>query len=149
MKVSNVYKILPLLFPVIFLIPALVVSFHSQTRLLSNPQLQQIKTLFIGIFLEAFPFLLLGVLLSSLLQIFIKDEWIRRLNLKNPVLGVLMGSTLGLILPICECGMIPVVRRLIQKINPPASPYIYTNPDSVAEFDEQHPDYAAKVGDKQ
>ncbi|WP_136608404.1 TIGR03943 family putative permease subunit [Paenibacillus dokdonensis] len=37
----------------------------------------------------------------------------------------------------------------IQKINPPASPYIYTNPDSVAEFEELHPDNAAKVGNKQ
>ncbi len=33
----------------------------------------------------------------------------------------------------------------IQKINPPASPYIYTNPDSVAEFDERHSDYAARL----
>lgn len=115
MKVSTFYKISPLFFPIIFLIPAFVVSYHHKTGLPSNPQLQQIKTLFIGIFLEALPFLILGVLLSSVLQMFIQEEWIRRLNPKNPVLGVLIGSMLGIVLPICECGMIPVVRRLMLK----------------------------------
>lgn len=58
---------------------------------------------------------MLGVLLSSLLQIFIKDAWIRRFSPKHPVIGVLFGSMLGFVLPICECGMIPVVRRLMLK----------------------------------
>lgn len=116
MKVSMIYKTLPLFFAMIFLIPVfMVVSYQNQTSLFSHPQLQQIKVLFIGIFLEALPFVLLGVLLSSLLQIFLKDEWIRRFSPKNPVLGVLFGSVLGFILPICECGLIPVVRRLMLK----------------------------------
>lgn len=115
MKVSNFYKMMPLFFVVIFLIPVLTVSYQNNVSLLAHPQLQQIKTLFIGVFLEALPFIILGVMLSSLLQIVIKEEWIRRLNPKNPVVGVLLGSMLGIILPICECGMIPVVRRLILK----------------------------------
>lgn len=73
------------------------------------------KTLFISLILEALPFILLGVLMSSLLQIFVSERLIRRLMPKNPLLGVMFACLLGVIFPLCECGMIPVVRRLIQK----------------------------------
>ncbi|MCQ6558771.1 permease [Paenibacillus mendelii] len=76
---------------------------------------QSFKILFISILLEAIPFILIGVLFSALLQVFISDAVIARLTPKNPAAGILFGSLLGLLLPLCECGMIPVVRRLIRK----------------------------------
>lgn len=76
---------------------------------------QSFKILFISIVLEAFPFILLGVLFSALLQVFVTDELIRRIMPRNPVAGVLVGGLLGILFPLCECGMIPVVRRLIRK----------------------------------
>lgn len=115
MKASTLYKIPPLFLPVILLVPALTVRLHSKSGLLVNPQLQQIKTIFIAIILEALPFILLSVLLSSLVQVFLKDQWISRLNPKNPLVGVLLASSLGIVLPLCECGMIPVIRRLMVK----------------------------------
>jgi uncharacterized membrane protein YraQ (UPF0718 family) len=81
----------------------------------SPANLQSFKILFISIILEAFPFILLGVLFSALLQVFVTDELIRKLTPKNPLAGVLFGALLGLLFPLCECGMIPVVRRLIRK----------------------------------
>ncbi|WP_029192237.1 permease [Paenibacillus harenae] len=77
--------------------------------------LQSFKILFISIILEAFPFILLGVLFSALLQVFVTDELIQKFTPKNPVAGVLFGALLGILFPLCECGMIPVVRRLIRK----------------------------------
>ncbi len=77
--------------------------------------LQSFKMLFISLLLEALPFILLGVLVSSLLQVFVSDRTIQRLAPKHPIGGVLFGSLLGLLFPLCECGMIPVVRRLIRK----------------------------------
>lgn len=76
---------------------------------------QSFKIMFISLILEAFPFILLGVLFSSLLQVFVSDEMIRRLTPRHALGGVLFGSLLGIIFPLCECGMIPVVRRLIRK----------------------------------
>lgn len=76
---------------------------------------QSFKILFISIILEAFPFILLGVLFSALLQVFVTDELFKKLTPKNPFAGVLFGALLGLLFPLCECGMIPVVRRLIRK----------------------------------
>lgn len=73
------------------------------------------KTIFISIILEAIPFVLLGVLFSALLQVFVSEQTIRRWTPRNPVLGVVFACTLGLIFPLCECGMIPIVRRLMRK----------------------------------
>ncbi|GGD75443.1 permease [Paenibacillus nasutitermitis] len=106
----------PLLAVCCLVLIARIWSRDSLTDLiLSNPSLQAFKILFISIILEAFPFILLGVLFSALLQVFVSDQTIVRLTPKNPVIGVLFGSLLGLLLPLCECGMIPVVRRLIRK----------------------------------
>ncbi|WP_258171153.1 permease [Paenibacillus sp. R14(2021)] len=75
--------------------------------------------IFISIIIEAFPFILLGVFFSALLQVFVSDMMIAKLTPRNPVIGVLFGCLLGVLLPLCECGMIPVVRRLIHKGMPP------------------------------
>ena len=82
---------------------------------LATDSMQSFKTLFISIILEAFPFVLLGVVLSALLQMFVTEQTIRRLIPKNPVLGILFACVAGLIFPLCECGMIPVIRRLMKK----------------------------------
>ncbi|GAA4831981.1 permease [Paenibacillus vulneris] len=80
-----------------------------------SAEMQSFKTLFLSIILEAFPFVLLGVLVSALLQMFVSEQTIRRLVPKNPVLGILFACVVGIIFPLCECGMIPVIRRLMKK----------------------------------
>ncbi|TVY06903.1 permease [Paenibacillus cremeus] len=87
----------------------------SNLGVLDNTLLQSFKTMFISIFLEAFPFILFGVLISSFMQIFVSEQWIRKWVPSNPILGILFGCLLGIIFPMCECGLIPVVRRLIAK----------------------------------
>jgi uncharacterized membrane protein YraQ (UPF0718 family) len=82
---------------------------------ISGSNMQSFKTMFISIILEAFPFILLGVLISSLLQMFVSEQTITRIIPKNPFLAILFACLIGIIFPICECGMIPIVRRLIKK----------------------------------
>jgi uncharacterized membrane protein YraQ (UPF0718 family) len=82
---------------------------------MNSTNVQSFKTIFLSIVLEAFPFVLLGVLVSGVLQMFVTDQTIRRLIPKNPVLGILFACVVGIIFPLCECGMIPVIRRLMQK----------------------------------
>lgn len=82
---------------------------------LNSSTVQSFKTIFLSIILEAFPFVLLGVLVSGLLQMFVSEQTIRRLVPKNPVLGILFACLVGIIFPLCECGMIPVIRRLMRK----------------------------------
>jgi len=76
-------------------------------------QLSNSFTLFLSLIVEAFPFLLMGIILSSLLLLFIDDSKLLQSLPKNPVLGALMGSLVGFLFPVCECGNIPVARRLL------------------------------------
>ncbi|WP_189031909.1 permease [Paenibacillus albidus] len=109
------FRILPLLLPAAFLVVALVFWLPELTALLDNTYLGSFKASFIGILLEAMPFVLLGALLSSLLSVFIPDALISRWIPRRPVPALLFACLLGILFPVCECGMIPLVRRLIHK----------------------------------
>jgi hypothetical protein len=78
-------------------------------------QLNNAFTLFLSLLVEALPFLLLGVLLSSILLFFIEEDKLIEIVPKNPILGALVGSCVGFLFPVCECGNVPVARRLIMK----------------------------------
>jgi uncharacterized membrane protein YraQ (UPF0718 family) len=69
--------------------------------------------IFQGLLLEALPFLLIGVAIASLARwIAPGGRWLQRLP-RHPVLGPLTGAALGFALPACECGNVPVARRLL------------------------------------
>lgn len=76
-------------------------------------QLSSGFTLFLSLLVEAFPFLLLGVLLSGLLLLFVDDRKLIDVLPQNPLLGALVGSSIGFLFPVCECGNVPVARRLL------------------------------------
>jgi hypothetical protein len=78
-------------------------------------QLQGPVTIFLGIFIEALPFLLAGVLASSAIRLFVSSAQVRRLSPRSPILAALAGSLLGLAFPVCECGSVPTARRLLAK----------------------------------
>jgi uncharacterized membrane protein YraQ (UPF0718 family) len=73
------------------------------------------STRFLGIFIEAVPFLLLGTLASGLIESFVSHDDIARWVPRNPILATLMGTFMGFTFPVCECGVVPVVRRLYTK----------------------------------
>jgi uncharacterized membrane protein YraQ (UPF0718 family) len=70
---------------------------------------------FLSILLEGMPFLLGGAILSGILEEFLPQSLMTRLLPKNPRTAVLASGFLGLIFPVCECGIVPVVRRLMRK----------------------------------
>ncbi|MFE4713829.1 MULTISPECIES: permease [unclassified Paenibacillus] len=108
-------KIFPLLLPAAFLLILGIVWLPGHLELLDNAYLHSFKASFIGILLEALPFVLAGALLSSLLRVFVPDEMISRWIPRSPVPAILFACLLGVLFPVCECGMIPLVRRLIHK----------------------------------
>ncbi|MGN7168515.1 permease [Paenibacillus cellulositrophicus] len=115
MTTLSPFKIVPLLLPAAFLIILLVLWLPERIELLDNVYMDTFKISFVGILLEALPFVLAGALLSSLLQVFVPDEVLSRWIPKKPVPAILFACLLGVIFPVCECGMIPLVRRLIHK----------------------------------
>ena len=78
-------------------------------------QLLSAFTLFLSLLVEAIPFLMMGVLLSGILLIFVDERKLIKILPKNPFLGALAGSLLGFMFPVCECGNVPVARRLISQ----------------------------------
>ena len=77
--------------------------------------LKDISIIFMSIFFESFPFLLLGALISSIIETFVSNETMARIIPKNKVLGSIVGICLGFFLPACDCAVIPVAKRLIKK----------------------------------
>jgi len=78
-------------------------------------RLQTFVTIFLSIFIEAVPFLLAGSLVSGFIEVFVDQKLLDRLSPRQPLLAALAGASLGLIFPVCECGVVPVTRRLYQK----------------------------------
>ena len=70
---------------------------------------------FLSILLEGVPFLLAGALLSGLLEEFLPPSLMTRLLPSNPRLAIVASAFVGLLIPVCECGIVPVVRRLLRK----------------------------------
>jgi uncharacterized membrane protein YraQ (UPF0718 family) len=75
----------------------------------------QMNTIFLSMIMEAIPFVLLGVLISGLIQSFLTERWIARIMPKNRLLASLFGCSVGILFPSCECGIVPITRRLLNK----------------------------------
>jgi len=68
-----------------------------------------------SIFIEAMPFLALGALLSAIIEVYISADRLVRYLPKGITGSIAVGIGAGMILPTCECGVVPIVRRLISK----------------------------------
>lgn len=77
--------------------------------------LSTFTTIFLGIFIEAAPFLLMGTLASGFVEVFFDKDSLARIIPRNAVGGAIVGSMLGLFFPVCECGVVPLTRRLMKK----------------------------------
>jgi uncharacterized membrane protein YraQ (UPF0718 family) len=83
-------------------------------------QLNNALTLFFSLLVEAIPFLLIGVLFSSALLLFVDERKLIAAVPKHPLLAAFAGSLIGFLFPVCECGNVPVARRLIVQGAPAA-----------------------------
>jgi hypothetical protein len=83
--------------------------------------LQTYVTVFLGIFIEAAPFLLMGSVVAGLIAEFITPDDVAHFFPRSRLTAPLAGALLGMVFPVCECGVVPVVRRLYQKGFPTAA----------------------------
>ena len=70
---------------------------------------------YLGIIVEAIPFLLIGAVLSALIQIYVSDELIKKIIPKNSIIGYFIAAISGVLFPVCECAIVPITRSLIKK----------------------------------
>lgn len=77
--------------------------------------IKDFSIIFTSIFFESLPFLLLGALISSFIEVNVSNETIAKMIPKNKILGSIVGVFLGFFIPACDCAVIPITKRLIKK----------------------------------
>lgn len=116
-EIQGLYKGMKTFF---FIIPLLVFYLFliSVRQPDSNGDMQNIRTLntiFISILIQAIPFILIGVFISSFLQVFVSDRLMVGLFTKHKWLGFPLAVLLGAAFPVCDCAMAPITGRLARK----------------------------------
>jgi uncharacterized membrane protein YraQ (UPF0718 family) len=86
------------------------------------PRLNELVVVFISIVLQSLPFVLIGVFASVLVQQYLSERFVLRWMPRGRLSAVLAGSLFGLVAPVCDCGAVPLGRRLAAKgVPPPAA----------------------------
>jgi uncharacterized membrane protein YraQ (UPF0718 family) len=83
-----------------------------------NPYITKIQDfvlIFTSILYEAMPFIVLGAVIAGVLEEMLPQRLVARVLPRSRLAAILLGGLLGLIFPMCECGIIPVMRRLLRK----------------------------------
>lgn len=78
-------------------------------------QLQDLLTLAFAVIVESVPFVILGIVLSIVVQAWLPDDLLMRYLPRTPVLRRFVISLFGIALPVCECGNVPLARGLVIK----------------------------------
>lgn len=89
--------------------------------LFDAPALQTASTIFVSIFIQALPFLVLGVLLSAAISAFVPPTFWARALPSNRAAAVPVAGACGLVLPGCECASVPVAGSLMARGVTPAA----------------------------
>jgi uncharacterized membrane protein YraQ (UPF0718 family) len=81
-----------------------------------SPDSQQDFALaFLSILFEGAPFILLGTLISGFIDIYLPAGTMDRFLPRNRNRAVVVAGLLGAVFPVCECAVVPVIRRLVKK----------------------------------
>ncbi len=70
---------------------------------------------FLSILLEGAPYLFFGTVVSGFIDAFVPRRAMERLLPRNPLFAILASGLLGVVFPVCECAVVPVIRRLLKK----------------------------------
>ena len=75
--------------------------------------LQDFLTFLISIVVEALPFVVLGIIISVAVQVWLPEGWLLRWLPKCRWVRQVTISLLGVFVPVCECGNVPLARGLL------------------------------------
>lgn len=75
--------------------------------------LQDFLTFLISIVVEVLPFVVLGIMISVVVQVWLPEGWLLRRLPKRRWARQVTISLLGVFVPVCECGNVPLARGLL------------------------------------
>lgn len=100
------------------LVVGLLVAGALSLRLADPQRVEWVRTylvIFGSLLVQALPFVMLGALAASLVEVFVPIGALERLGRLPRPLQLPAAALAGLAFPICECGSVPVARRLAQR----------------------------------
>lgn len=77
--------------------------------------LNKFSIVFSSIVIEALPFILIGAVLSSFMQVYISRDLFNKIISRNKIMGSLQAGVIGVFLPVCECATVPITKGLLSK----------------------------------
>ncbi len=89
-----------------------LVGTTARDAVADHPTLATAATVFCGIFVQALPFLALGVMVSGVIAATVTPERLARWLPRRPTAAILAAGVGAAALPGCECGSVPIARRL-------------------------------------
>jgi uncharacterized membrane protein YraQ (UPF0718 family) len=78
-------------------------------------RLRDFVTLATSVIIESLPFVFLGILISIVVRFWVPDRWLHRIMPRTPWLRRATISVVGVLLPVCECGNVPLARGFMMK----------------------------------
>ena len=70
--------------------------------------------------------MLLGSLVGGIIEVFVsRDIFTRFVDKRGRFVAIILGASIGLLLPVCECAIVPIIRRLLKKGAPLGSAIAY------------------------
>ena len=90
----------------------------------------QAGAIFLSIIIEALPFVLIGSIISGVIEVYVTPEKVYKFLPKNRLGRIFFGSFIGFLFPSCECGIVPIINRFLEKKVPSytAVPFLVTAP---------------------
>lgn len=77
--------------------------------------LNKFSIVFSSTVIEALPFILIGAVLSSFMQVYISNNIFNKIISKNKLIGSMQAGIIGVLLPVCECATVPITKGLLSK----------------------------------
>ncbi|HAU5404868.1 TPA: GTPase [Clostridioides difficile] len=112
LKLKNlIYRIIKFVIVILFFLLLLGVKI----QIIKVQDINDFNRMFFGIILQAIPFLLIGIVLSSCIQFLVSEEKFIYFASRHKVLSYPIFLFMDCILPLCDCAMVPITEKFIQK----------------------------------
>lgn len=80
---------------------------------------KSISVVFLSVLIQAIPFILIGAFVSAIIQVLVPTGWIlNKMASKNTPLSFCIAAIGGIFVPICDCGLVPIITSLLKRNTP-------------------------------
>src|SRR4030095_4543342 len=111
--VASVFSVRRALLALVVVAVLFVIRVTAPREFGLSDAVQDFITLSISVLIESLPFVMLGIGLSVAVQLWVPQRVLFRMLPRTPLLRRAALSLLGVMLPVCECGNVPLARGLV------------------------------------